>query len=339
MQWCYGFGAGKPRAFPVNILAPSALDSLTLGAETQGPYLLLDFRDELGDPRHAEWLRAQPRPTLALAPPDLSGMPNSLIEACDIVVSSVEALVTTISNIEQSPLAASVLVETLRVTERMPVLDALVVESLAYAALQTGPEFARWKAERKEHLRPAPANEPAVLVIRDGDRLSLTLNRPNNRNAVSIDMRDALFEAFSLAAFDPSVATIEVRGNGACFSVGGDLAEFGHAPSPPEAHLIRMQKLPARALLPVAERAIFYLHGACIGAGVELPAFGGRVVARPNTFFQLPEIRFGLIPGAGGCVSIPRRVGRQRAAYLALSGRRISAQTALEWGLVDEIVA
>ena len=55
-------------------------------------------------------------------------------------------------------------------------------------------------------------------------------------------------------------------------------------------------------------------------------------------FLQLPEIRFGLIPGAGGCVSIPRRIGRQRTAYLALSARRINAATALDWGLVDAIV-
>ncbi|HQZ02024.1 MAG TPA: enoyl-CoA hydratase/isomerase family protein, partial [Thauera sp.] len=61
--------------------------------------------------------------------------------------------------------------------------------------------------------------------------------------------------------------------------------------------------------------------------------------ASPTSFFQLPEIRFGLIPGAGGCVSIPRRIGRQRTAYLALSARRINAATALEWGLIDEIVA
>jgi hypothetical protein len=324
----------------MNILPSSALDSLTLGAEVLGPCLLLDFRDDPGDPRHAGWLRAQPSPVLALAPqrPDCDDEQNPLVDACDVVASSVDALASTISNIEQSPLAASVLVETLRATERMPVLDALVVESLAYAALQAGPEFARWKAGRTEHPHAAAENEPTLLVTRDGDRLTLTLNRPNNRNAVSIDMRDALFEAFSLAAFDPFVTSVEVRGNGACFSVGGDLAEFGHTPSPPEGHLIRMHKLPARALLPVAQRAIFRLHGACIGAGVELPAFAGRVLARPNTFFQLPEIRFGLIPGAGGCVSIPRRIGRQRAAYLALSGRRISAQTALEWGLVDEIV-
>ena len=57
-----------------------------------------------------------------------------------------------------------------------------------------------------------------------------------------------------------------------------------------------------------------------------------------NTFIQLPEIKLGLLPGAGGTVSILRRIGRHRTAYLALSARRISAATALQWGLVDAII-
>jgi enoyl-CoA hydratase/carnithine racemase len=60
-------------------------------------------------------------------------------------------------------------------------------------------------------------------------------------------------------------------------------------------------------------------------------------VAARNSFFQLPELRFGLIPGAGGCVSIPRRIGRHRTAYLVLSGHRIGAAKALDWGLIDAL--
>ena len=86
-----------------------------------------------------------------------------------------------------------------------------------------------------------------------------------------------------------------------------------------------------------AERVEFRLHGACIGAGVELPAFAHMVTAAKAAFFQLPEIKFGLIPGAGGCVSITRRIGRQRTAFLGLSARRILASTALRWGLVDAL--
>jgi enoyl-CoA hydratase/carnithine racemase len=79
------------------------------------------------------------------------------------------------------------------------------------------------------------------------------------------------------------------------------------------------------------------VHGACAGAGVELPAFAGRVIADPGTTFLLPELAMGLIPGAGGTVSLPRRIGRERTAKLALSGEPIDAKTALDWGLVDEL--
>ena len=79
------------------------------------------------------------------------------------------------------------------------------------------------------------------------------------------------------------------------------------------------------------------LHGACIGAGIELPAFAGKIIASRDAFFQLPEVGMGLIPGAGGTASILPRIGRQRLAHMALSGNRIDAETALDWGLVDAI--
>ena len=68
-----------------------------------------------------------------------------------------------------------------------------------------------------------------------------------------------------------------------------------------------------------------------------MPAFAGRVVAREDAFFQLPEVGMGLIPGAGGTTSILRRIGKRRLAYMALTGARIDAGTALDWGLVDAL--
>jgi enoyl-CoA hydratase/carnithine racemase len=79
------------------------------------------------------------------------------------------------------------------------------------------------------------------------------------------------------------------------------------------------------------------VHGACIGSGIEFPAFASRIEATPDAWFQLPELRYGLIPGAGGCVSVSRRIGRQRSAWMVLSGARVDARTALDWGLVDAI--
>ena len=89
----------------------------------------------------------------------------------------------------------------------------------------------------------------------------------------------------------------------------------------------------------LAGRVRFEVHGACIGAGAELPAFSREVVARGDAFFALPEVGFGLVPGAGGTASLPRRIGRQRTAWLALTGERIDAATALAWGLIDEVAS
>src|SRR3546814_3808774 len=76
------------------------------------------------------------------------------------------------------------------------------------------------------------------------------------------------------------------------------------------------------------------LHGACIGAGIEVPAFAARVEAREGAWFQLPELGMGLIPGAGGTVSITRRLGRWPPAHLALTNRPLDLGTALAWGPV-----
>ena len=117
------------------------------------------------------------------------------------------------------------------------------------------------------------------------------------------------------------------------------LGEFGDLPDPATAHGVRSTRNPGRLLARIAERTEAQVHGACIGAGVELPAFARRVVARPGTFFQLPELSMGLVPGAGGTASLPRRIGRQRTAWMALSGERVSLETARQWGLVDDLAS
>jgi enoyl-CoA hydratase/carnithine racemase len=150
-------------------------------------------------------------------------------------------------------------------------------------------------------------------------------------------MRDELAAALLVAAADASITHVELSGTGPSFCSGGDLTEFGTSDDPVLAHLVRTTRSPAALLATVAERTVALVHGSCVGAGVELPAFAGRVVADPDATFRLPEVAMGLIPGAGGTVSLPRRIGRSRATYLAISGQPIEATTALAWGLVDEI--
>jgi enoyl-CoA hydratase/carnithine racemase len=149
-------------------------------------------------------------------------------------------------------------------------------------------------------------------------------------------MRDALVAGLQIGAADPSLRIV-LSGEGPSFCSGGDLDEFGTLPDPATAHAIRSTRSAGRLLADLGGRVRVEVHGACVGAGIELPAFAARVVARADATFSLPEVSMGLVPGAGGTASIPRRIGRQRTALLALSGRPVDATTALRWGLVDEI--
>ena len=235
--------------------------------------------------------------------------------------------------VERHPQAAAAVIRLL-VAAPASVEDGLVAESLAYAELQAGPEFAHWLADRGP-AAPAPSVDP-VRLHRGGDHLTITLDRPECHNALDVTMRNALVEAFALVAADPAL-TATLEGDGPSFCSGGDLREFGSSPDPATAHAVRLERLPARALAGVADRVTARVHGHCVGAGAELAAFCHRVVAAPETTFGLPEVAMGLVPGQGGTVSLPRRIGPERTAWLALSGQSIDAGTAVAWGLVDEL--
>jgi enoyl-CoA hydratase/carnithine racemase len=202
--------------------------------------------------------------------------------------------------------------------------------------LLSGPEFAKWLANRPSRAVPLPA-EDAVLIARDGDVLHLSLNRPARHNAFNRELRDELYDALEIALLDDSVTSVMIDGVGPSFCSGGDLDEFGTTPDVLTAHLIRTQRSVGRRLDQLRDKVTVTLHGSCIGAGIELPTFAGHVIASPGATFALPELAMGLIPGAGGTVSLPSRIGRWRTAYLALTGVPIDATTALAWGLVDEL--
>lgn len=234
------------------------------------------------------------------------------------------------------PRAALVLARLLRMTPALPVRAALDAESFAYSTLLGGAEFARWLAGRGPRSAPPRTPDP-VLVARDGDRLTVTLNMPARRNALGRRLRAALVEALETAVWDGAVRRVVLDGAGPVFSSGGDLAEFGTAPDPATAHLVRTSASPGLLVHRLRARTEVRMRGACAGAGVEIPAFAGTVRAEPGTTFRLPEIGMGLVPGAGGTVSIPRRVGRWRTLHLALTGAPLGAREALAWGLIDAI--
>jgi hypothetical protein len=236
---------------------------------------------------------------------------------------------------DAQPDAAAILAQLLRLIEPLDVEPALVAESLAYAVLQGSSGHTRWLAAQQASA-PMPSGE--VRVDRQDGLLAITLDRPAAHNAIDRHMRDGLHEAFDLATLDPDIERVVLRGAGKSFSVGADLAEFGTTRDPAMAHGIRMLTLPAHAIARCRDRLEVHVQGGCVGSGLEMAAFARRLTASARAWFQLPELAMGVIAGAGGCVSVSRRIGRQRAALLMLSGKRISAEVALGWGLVDAII-
>ncbi len=302
------------------------------------PLLLLDLAGELpaGTDLHGllEAMANLPCPSIGLNA-ESSGAPAQLIAALDVVVDSLRDLPVLLRNICAHPLASATLVQLLRHNAQANVRDGLLAESLAFGMLQASADFRHYLTTQPAPL-PCGDEEPLKLE-RIGDQLSITFNHPHRRTAYSIAMRDAFYEALLLLASGVGIARAVVRGDGDCFCTGGDLSEFGLASDAAQAHIVRLSRPTGSLLARLAPRLEFQVHRACIGSGIELPAFAARLVASADTIFQLPEISLGLIPGAGGTVSITRRIGRQRTAYLALSAKRIKAGTALAWGLIDAI--
>lgn len=249
-------------------------------------------------------------------------------------------LTQTVQEIEQAvrrcPAASVTLAQVLRANEQLSSENAFVVESFAYSMLLVSNEHKEWKSGAK--VRPLKSNYPQrVKVSKEGGTLFITLSRPKDRNAVDSRMRDELCEAFEFAALDPDHSEVILAGEGATFSIGGDLNEFGMATDAGVAHLIRALRSPTQRLFSIRNRVTARLHGPCIGAGIEIPAAARIVQARSKASFKLPEVSMGLIPGAGGTVTISRRIGRHRTCFMALTGRTIDLDTAINWELVDQI--
>ncbi|HTZ91321.1 MAG TPA: enoyl-CoA hydratase/isomerase family protein [Streptosporangiaceae bacterium] len=286
---------------------------------------------------------------VAILAPDPGRLPAPCFGAADVILTEDDQAISPFTRpaagmragltalqqaLAANPVAGTALALLLRGSAGLSVPAGLVAESATYSTLQAGREFERWRSSRPS--RPPEPGTSRVLTQRSDDELRITLSRPARRNALDRHMRDALVQALTVAAVDADLRVV-LTAAGPDFCAGGDLDEFGSRPDPATAHLIRLTRSPALLMHRLSARTTVYLHGACLGAGAELPAFASRVVAAPGTRLGLPEVSLGLVPGAGGTVSLPRRVGRWRTAFLGLSGQQIAAEQALSWGLVDAV--
>lgn len=179
----------------------------------------------------------------------------------------------------------------------------------------------------------------AVLYEKRGTVAWVTLNRPAQLNAYNVAMRDALFQVLSAIHDDPEVRAMVLCGAGNAFSTGGDLHEFGTAPSPVAARWIRFRRDVWGRLKSLPVPTLAAVHGFTVGGGLEMAMLCDLAIAADDTRICLPETGVGMIPGVAGTQTASRRLKLGRALDLNLTGRWIDAQDALLIGLVAEVVA
>lgn len=175
-----------------------------------------------------------------------------------------------------------------------------------------------------------------VLVSRQGDRTTITMNRPQRRNALSLDHMRELHRAFTEAGGSDATGIV-LAGNGPVFSAGHDFADVAKADLADVRRLLWTCTELMDLLQSVPQPVVAKVHGLATAAGCQLVATCDLAVAADTAGFAAPG-------GKGGwfchtpMVAIARNVGRKRAAELALTGDVIDAATALDWGLVNAVV-
>lgn len=160
--------------------------------------------------------------------------------------------------------------------------------------------------------------------------LVLTLDNPPV-NALGVEVRRGLLAALDSAADNPAVEGILILGAGRHFCGGADIREFGKPPQPPA-----LPELVKR-IEACAKPVVAAIHGVALGGGLEVALAAHYRLAVRGARLGLPEVQLGLLPGAGGTQRLPRLIGAKAALELMLSGRHLSAEQALELGLVDRL--
>jgi enoyl-CoA hydratase/carnithine racemase len=188
-----------------------------------------------------------------------------------------------------------------------------------------------------EETRAVPDIEYAV----DEYVATITLNRPDRKNAFTTAMVDAWADALVAASADEDVRAVVVAGAGGAFCSGVDLAEFkgaARAPADEKRFLTDHVHRVARAVEALDKPLIAAVDGAAVGAGMDMALMCDYRVGSRTARLAEAYIRIGLVPGDGGCWLLPRIVGRSRALRMLWTGEFVDAQEALALGILDEVV-
>ncbi len=175
-----------------------------------------------------------------------------------------------------------------------------------------------------------------VDLERDGAVARVLLNRPAKANALTSPVLDELAAALEALAGDASLRVVVLGGAGKAFCGGADVSELARLDAASAGAFVGRIHRACAALRRLPVPVVARLHGAVIGAGLELAAACDLRIAAEGTRFAMPEVRLG-IPSVVEAALLPRLMGSGRAAWLVLTGEAIDARRACEWGLVEEV--
>ena len=175
-----------------------------------------------------------------------------------------------------------------------------------------------------------------VDVEHEGPGAIIFLNRPEKAHALTSLALDELRRALRELASDRSLRTVILGGRGRTFCGGADREELGDLTAETAGAFVTRIHEVCHAIRELPVPVVARLHGAVIGAGLEIAAACDLRVAAEGTRFAMPEVRLG-IPSVVEAALLPRLMGSGRAAWLVLTGEAIDARRALEWGLIEEI--
>lgn len=186
--------------------------------------------------------------------------------------------------------------------------------------------------------------EPTVLYQADGAVALITLNRPQALNSFTRQMHQDLWAALDKAEADSAVRAIVLTGAGRGFCAGADLAEFDFEPGPDLVRRADPGPVIDQAFNPTARRIqnlrmpiIAAVNGVAAGAGASLAMTCDIAIAAPGASFIQAFSKIGLIPDAGSSWLLPQRVGMARAMALAMTGDKLPAQQAKDWGMIWDV--
>jgi enoyl-CoA hydratase/carnithine racemase len=177
-----------------------------------------------------------------------------------------------------------------------------------------------------------------LLLAADGATARITLNRPEKRNALSLELMDELIAALREASEQATTRAIVIEGAGPAFSAGHDLSEMVGRDEAFYRELFGVCTVMMETIHELPQPVIAKVHGIATAAGCQLVAACDLAVASDDTHFATPGVKIGLFCSTP-MVPVSRAVGRKRAMQLLLTGEPIDAATALDWGLVNRVVA